>query len=103
MTAAVAEVTVWLVFTTVVVNWPLLLAGLAVGTALSLFGVYRLAQLRETLQRRFGQRLLPSLEGAVVGGGVQRDGRQIPSLKDQLKQKVRETAEAARKALDARG
>jgi hypothetical protein len=97
---AVATVTTWFIFTTVVVNWPLLIAGLTVGVVLSWIGVANLANLRRDLQSRFQERLLPHLREAVVGSGVQNQGRTIPSIKSQLQQQVRGQAAAACRRFD---
>jgi hypothetical protein len=103
LAVAVTTATTWLIFTTVVVNWPLLIAGLAVGVALSWFGVVSLAGLPKELQERFQKKLLPGIREALVGKGVEYKGERIPSLKDQLVHGVRETAEAARRRLEGKG
>jgi hypothetical protein len=103
LAVAVTTATTWLIFTTVVVNWPLLIAGLAIGAALSWFGVVSLAGLPKELQERFRQKLLPGVREALVGKGVEHKGERIPSLKDQLVHGVRETAEVARRRLEGKG
>jgi hypothetical protein len=100
---AITTATTWFVFTTMAVNWPLLIAGLLIGAALSWFGVVRVSGLGTELQRRFEDKLLPPLREAVIGAGAEREGKRVPSLKDQLKQQVRDRAEAARRALERRG
>jgi hypothetical protein len=100
---AITTATTWLIFTTVVVSWPLLIGGLVVGGALALFGVYSLARLKSDLQGRFRQRLLPRIESAVLGGGVTHEGKHIPSLRDQLIRAVEEAAKAGRRHLDEKG
>jgi hypothetical protein len=102
LAVAITTVTTWLIFTTVVVNWPLLIAGLAVAVALSWFGVVSLSGLPKELQERFQKKLLPGIREALVGKGVEHKGERIPSLKDQLVLQVRETAEAARRRLEGK-
>jgi hypothetical protein len=100
---ALTSATTWLIFATIEVNWPLLIAGLVVGTVLSWFGVISLAGLGAELQRRFENNLLLPLREAVIGTGTEQGGRRVPSLKDQLKRQVSDRAEAARRALERRG
>jgi hypothetical protein len=97
--AAITTTTNLLVFTTVAVNWPLLIAGLAVALALAFFGGAHLARLRGELQKRFRGKLLPRVKAALVGEGVEHGGERVPSLLAQLQGKVREAAGAARAAL----
>jgi hypothetical protein len=98
--AAIVTTTKLLIFTTIVVHWPLLITGLIIGGILSLFGGQHLAKLKQTLQSRFREGLLPKIRESLIGDGVEREGQWVPSLKDQLKTKVKDTADAARKKLD---
>jgi serine/threonine protein kinase len=82
-----------LVFTTVVVHWPVLVTGLVVGAVISWFGVADLMGLRQRLQTRFENKLLPAIHEALIGEGVEHKGQKIPSLRQQLQQQVRETTD----------
>jgi hypothetical protein len=95
VTMAIVTTTKWLIFTTVIVNWPLLIAGLVIGAALAIFGGSQLATLYEKLRRRFRDQLLPQIKAAVVGKGIDHKGQHVPSMLAQLKHKVRETARVA--------
>lgn len=98
--ALITEGTVWLVFTTIVVNWPVLICGLLVGGVLALFGAGSIGHMLGQLQDRFTKRILPTLERAIIGEGTEHDGKHIPSLKDALKQMVHDAADAVRQALE---
>jgi hypothetical protein len=100
VSAAIVTTTKLLILTTVIVDWPLLIGGLIGGGILALFGGSQLARLREELRRRCRDHLLPQIHDAVVGNGVQRDGHWMPSLLVQLRDRVQQTAEAARSSLD---
>jgi hypothetical protein len=100
---AITSTTTWLVFTTVVVSWPLLIGGLALGLLLSGFGVYNLSRLKQGLQDRFRKRLLPAIENAVIGTGIEHEGKHVASLKDQLIHEVKHAAAEARQKLDNEG
>jgi hypothetical protein len=95
VTAAIATTTKLLIFTTVVVNWPLLIGGLIAGTVFCLIGTVSLAGLKGRMRERFENRLMPHLKNAVVGEGIVYRGEHIPSLKDQLKPQVRDVAARA--------
>jgi hypothetical protein len=103
LATSIGTATSWLIFTTTVIHWPLLIGGLLVGTFLSLFGVWSLAGLKAELQARFTRRLLPQIEDAVIGKGTQQGGTHIPSLRDQLLCQLEATAEAARNHLEEQG
>jgi hypothetical protein len=96
---AIATTTKLLVFTTVVVNWPLLVTGLAVAGVLTIFGTKHLACLKDELRCRIRDKLLPRLKDALVGEGIKRDGEIVPSLLNQLQAKIRETASEVRATL----
>jgi len=99
LSASLVTTTNFLIFTTVTVLWPLLIAGLIVGSLLSWVGVINLASLPQTLRERFQNILLPAMKDALIGKGVQHKGKHVASLKDQLKQQVQDVANAARKRL----
>jgi hypothetical protein len=103
LVGAITTTTTWLVFATVVVSWPLLVGGLALGLILSAFGVYNLSRLKQDLQDRFRKRLLPAIENAVIGTGIEHEGKHVASLKDQLIHQVKHAAAEARRKLDNEG
>lgn len=100
---AVASVTQFLIFTTVVVNWPLLMLGLAAAALLIVFGGHKMADLHRKLSERFESNLLPRLREALVGAGAVHEGNPVPSLRAQLQTAIRQAAAQARQALDAQG
>lgn len=102
VTAAVVTTTKLLIITTVVVNWPLLVGGLVIGTTLACFGVYRLSDLKTRLKQRFEKTLTGKLKEGLIGKGLHHDGKQMPSLLSQLQEQLEAVAAAARKQLEAR-
>jgi hypothetical protein len=100
---AIATTTQLLVLTTVAVNWPLLVAGLLAGAALSWLGAGSLARLRQRLSERCETRLRGPIREALVGQGVRRGNETVPSLRDRLVQQVRDAAAAATPRLGERG
>jgi hypothetical protein len=68
LAAGITTATSWIFWTVVVVNWPLLIGGLVVGTALCCFGVYSLTNLKADL------RALPKAARAPVRGRRPRQG-----------------------------
>lgn len=91
--AGIVTTTKLLVLTTAAVHWPVLVTGLVVGAVISWFGIADLMWLRQRLQTRFENNLLPVIEEALIGAGVDHEGEHIPSLREQLEQQVRETAD----------
>jgi hypothetical protein len=100
---AIVTTTQLLVLTTVVVNWPLLIAGLVLGGTLAISGGASLATLNRRLQERFQSSLLPLIQNALVGQNIPDQGEHVPSLKEQLQQQVRRQAETFRRYLDDKG
>jgi hypothetical protein len=82
-----------LVFTNVGAHWPALIARHVPGKLLSLFGLTDPMGLRKRLQTGFEEKLLPAIQEAVVGAGVQYEGRRYPSLLEQLQHQVLKTAD----------
>jgi hypothetical protein len=103
VSAAITTVASWVIFTQLAVNWWLLIGGLLVAATLTAFGAARLALWKGRLRQRFENRLLPKIREATVGDGAGPDGRKVPSLKQQLRQQVRDSAVHARKILDPDG
>jgi hypothetical protein len=83
-----------------VIAWPVLIVGLAIGTVLSWFGVHWLAGMKGTFQKRLKDQLYPTINEALLGAGVTYQNTKLPSLKDHLVARVRETANTARGRLD---
>ncbi len=99
VTAAVVTTTKLLIFTTVVIHWPLLIGGLVVGTTLACFGIYRMSDLKDRLKKRFDRTLTGQLREGLVGEGVRQNGKLTPSLLSQLQERIKAIAEEARKQL----
>jgi len=82
--AAIGKVTTLIIFTSIIVKWPLLIAGLIVGGVLIAVGALRLATLKDRLRGRIERHLLPQIKDAIVGNGVVQGGRHEPSLRQKL-------------------
>lgn len=99
VTAGLVTTTKLLIFSTVVVNWPLLVGGLLAGTVLSWCGIVSLSDLKRRLKGRFEAKIAGQLREGLVGQGIQQNGRLMPSLKSQLQTQIRGIAAEARKQL----
>lgn len=88
---AITTTTHFLVFTTVVVAWPLLIVGLSLAGVAILFGGGSLARLRTRLVLRLEHQVEPRLREGLVGAGV--DGR--PSVLAELQGAIDQVADQA--------
>lgn len=91
----IAATTKWLIIPILVFHWPLLIAGLLVGGVLLVLGVTDLATIRSKLAARFQEMLLPKIKEALIGEGYVHDGKEIPSIRRQMKDAIEHAAAAA--------
>jgi hypothetical protein len=94
----ISKAMAWIVFLVIVVNWPLVIAGVVVGVVLVAFGAHGMLSLKAKLRDRFRDKLLPKIKEAILGEFFDLDGKKVPSLRIQLKNMIEQSrTEALRK------
>ena len=81
----ISKVAVWIVLSALVVNWYLVIAGVVVGVFLFALGFHGTLGLKAELRDRFRDKLLPKIKEAILGEAFNLDGKQVLSLRRQLK------------------
>ncbi|MBI3822048.1 MAG: hypothetical protein HY289_05125 [Planctomycetes bacterium] len=81
----ISKATAWLIFTVIVVNWYLVIAGVVVGAALIALGGYGTFGLKAKLRDRFRDKLVPMIKEAILGDTFELNGKKVPSVRCQLK------------------
>jgi hypothetical protein len=80
----ISKATTWIIFTILVVNWYLVIAGLVVGLALYAAGSHRMLGLQGRLRERFRAKLIPKIQEAVLGDCFLVKQEKVPSIRRQL-------------------
>ncbi|MCK5795903.1 MAG: hypothetical protein KAI47_01885 [Deltaproteobacteria bacterium] len=99
VTAVIVAIGTVLWFITVI-SWPLLIGGLVVGAALSIFGGARASKLGDTISKRFSKAFIPKIKKALIEDGYSHKGEKFPSTLQQLITKLEETADAVIRQVD---
>ena len=91
----ISKITTFLIFTTLIVNWYLVIAGIVIGAVLFAYGSHRALSFKAELRDRFRKLLLPKIEETILGNSFELEGKTILSVRCQLKETIdREKAAA---------
>lgn len=99
-TAGITTTTTFFVFTSTVILWPVLLAGLAASLVLIAAGLLTMNGISAALQKGFENTVLPPIENAIIGDGIEIYGSKKPSALSQLCEHVKENAAAGQSLIE---
>lgn len=99
----IGKSTTFLLFSTMVVSWPLVIGGLVITAILIAIGTLLTQDVKRRIRVRFREQLLPRIETTIIGEDFEHEGKRVLSLRRQMKATVEEWKELALQVLKQEG
>jgi hypothetical protein len=95
----ISKATSWIIFTVIVVNWYLVIAGVVLGVILIALGAHGMLGLKAKLRDRFREALVPKIKEVILGESFKHGGKEMLSVRRQMKEIIERSKDEALRQL----